>query len=261
MNNTWITFLNGILKMPGAKINRESFLRKTFKDLPEEKIRMCISDSPVMVLPPALIDRVASSIINSHAAKVTAISTVSGIPGGLALLATIPADMANYYYHIVSVGQKLGYLYGFPDMVDDKGKLTPDGEIMLTAFIGVMNKVQIANELIRKIATEMAKRLSEETARRIAGNILSKQLISQAIETVATKLGTQITSKSAGRGISKAIPIVSGIICGGLTYATFKPQSKRLLKTLQSTAEVSRKLIPEPIEVPALTLDVKASSD
>ncbi|MDE6551788.1 MAG: hypothetical protein K2K98_02330 [Muribaculaceae bacterium] len=261
MNNTWITFLNGILKMPGAKINRESFLRKTFKDLPEEKIRMCISDSPVRVLPPALIDSAASSIINSHAAKVTAISTVSGIPGGLALLATIPADMANYYYHIVSVGQKLGYLYGFPDMVDDKGKLTPDGEIMLTAFIGVMNKVQIANELIRKIATEMAKRLSEETARRIAGNILSKQLISQAIETVATKLGTQITSKSAGRGISKAIPIVSGIICGGLTYATFKPQSKRLLKTLQATAEVSRKLIPEPIEVPALTLEIKVSGD
>lgn len=259
MNNTWITFLNGILKMPGAKINRESFLRKTFKDLPEEKIRMCISDSPVRVLPPVLIDKVASYIINSHAAKVTAISTVSGIPGGLALLATIPADLANYYYHIVSVGQKLGYLYGFPDMVDDKGKLTPDGEIMLTAFIGVMNKVQIANELIKKIATEMAKRMSEKTARRIAGNILSKQLVSHAIETIATKLGTQISSKSASRGISKAIPIVSGLICGGLTYATFKPQSKRLLKTLQANADVGGGLVIVANELPTLAADVKVS--
>ena len=235
MNNTWISFLNGILKMPGAKINRESFLRKTFKDLSEEEIMLCLAESPAQVIPAKEIEKAANSVINSHTAKVTTISTVSGIPGGLALLATIPADLANYYYHIVSVGQKLGYLYGFPDMVDDKGKLTPDGEIMLTAFIGVMNKVQIANELIKKLASEMAKRMSEETAKRIAGNILSKQIVSQAVETIATKLGTKITSKTAGRGISKAIPIVSGIICGGITYATFKPQSKRLLQALKDT--------------------------
>lgn len=235
MKNTWISFLNGILKMPGAKINRESFLRKTFSWLSEEEIRMCISESPAKVIPAADIEKAASSVINSHTAKVTTISTVSGIPGGFALLATIPADLANYYYHIVSVGQKLGYLYGFPDMVDDKGKLTPDGEIMLTAFIGVMNKVQMANELIKKIASEMAKRMSEETARRIAGNILSKQIVSQVVETIATKLGTKITSKTAGRGISKAIPIVSGIICGGITFATFRSQSKRLLQALKNT--------------------------
>ncbi len=234
MNNTWISFLNGILKMPGAKINRESFLRNTFKGLSEEKIMQCLTESPAKVIPAEEIDKAASSVINSHTVKVTAISTVSGIPGGLALLATIPADLANYYYHIVSVGQKLGYLYGFPDMVDNKGKLTPDGEIMLTAFIGVMNKVQMANELIKKIASEVAKRMSEETAKRIAGNILSKQIVSQAVETIATKLGTQITSKTAGRGISKAIPIVSGLICGGLTYATFKPQSKRLHQVLKA---------------------------
>ena len=235
MNNTWISFLNGILKMPGAKINRESFLRKTFKGLSEEEIMLCLAESPAKVIPAKEIEKAANSVINSHTAKVTTISTVSGIPGGLALLATIPADLANYYYHIVSVGQKLGYLYGFPDMVDDKGKLTPDGEIMLTAFIGVMNKVQIANELIKKLASEMAKRMSEETAKRIAGNILSKQIVSQAVEAIATKLGTKITSKTAGRGISKAIPIVSGIICGGITYATFKPQSKRLLQALKET--------------------------
>ena len=235
MNNTWISFLNGILKMPGAKINRESFLRKNFKGLSEEEIMLCLAESPAKIIPAKEIEQAANSVINSHTAKVTTISTVSGIPGGLALLATIPADLANYYYHIISVGQKLGYLYGFPDMIDEKGKLTPDGEIMLTAFIGVMNKVQIANELIKKLASEMAKRMSEETAKRIAGNILSKQIVSQAVETIATKLGTKITSKTAGRGISKAIPIVSGIICGGITYATFKPQSKRLLQALKET--------------------------
>ena len=121
MNNTWITFLNGILKMPGAKINRESFLRKTFKGLSEEEIMMCLAESPAKVIPAKEIEKAANSVINSHTAKVTTISTVSGIPGGLALLATIPADLANYYYHIVSVGQKLGYLYGFPIWLMTKG--------------------------------------------------------------------------------------------------------------------------------------------
>lgn len=239
MNSIWTSLLNGVLGMPGAKINRETFLHKTFSHLSAEELQRCLDESPSTVIPQEKIEKAASSVINSHTAKVTALSTISGIPGGLAMIATIPADLANYYYHVVLVGQKLGYLYGFPDMVDDRGRLTQDGEIMLTAFIGVMNKVEIANELIRKIASEVAKRMSEETARRIAGNILSKQIISQAIEAISTKLGAKITAKSTGRGLSKAIPFVSGLISGGLTLATFKPQAKRLHEALKKTVDRS----------------------
>ncbi len=235
MNATWISFLNNILKMPGAKIDREAFLRKTFGDLPENEMEICVEESPVKVIPPEEIKKKASSIIKAHTLKVTAISAASGIPGGLAMLATIPADLANYYYHIISIGQKLGYLYGFPDMIGDDGRLTRDGEIMLTAFIGVMNKVQMANELIKKITIELSKRLSEETAIRVAGNLLSKQIVSQAVETIASKLGTEITSKTAARGLTKAIPFVSGLICGGITYATFKPQAERLHDSLRKS--------------------------
>lgn len=233
MNTTWTSFLNGILKMPGAKINRESFLRKTFSGLPDEKIKMCVAESPVKVVPIPVIEKAASSVINFHTSRVTTLSALAGIPGGLAMIATIPADVANYYYHVASVGQKLGYLYGFPDMIDDRGNLTQDGEIMLTAFIGVMNKVEMANTLIKKLAVEMTKRLSEETAVRVAGNILSKQIVSQAVEVIARKLGTQIAAKNVGRGIAKAIPLISGAICGGITYATFKPQAKRLHEALK----------------------------
>lgn len=233
MDTKWTSFLNGILKMPGAKINRESFLRKTFSRLPDEKIKMCVAESPVKVVPIPVIEKAASSVINFHTSRVTTLSALAGIPGGLAMIATIPADVANYYYHVASVGQKLGYLYGFPDMIDDRGNLTQDGEIMLTAFIGVMNKVEMANTLIKKLAVEMTKRLSEETAVRVAGNILSKQIVSQAVEVIARKLGTQIAAKNVGRGIAKAIPLISGAICGGITYATFKPQAKRLHEALK----------------------------
>lgn len=233
MNTTWISFLNGILKMPGAKIDRESYLRKTFRGLSEEEIKICVTDSPVKVVPATVIEKAANTVIRSHTAQVTTLSAITGIPGGLAMVAMIPADVANYYYHVVIVGQKLAYLYGFPDMIDERGNLTGDGKIMLTAFIGVMNKVEMANKLIQKIAVEMTKRMSEETAVRVAGNILSKQIVAQAVEVIARKLGTQIAAKNVGRGVAKAIPIVSGIICGGLTYASFKPQAKRLHEALK----------------------------
>ena len=238
MNESWISFLRGILKMPGAKINRTAFLSKVFKDLPEDKLDMCISESPIKAVPYAVIEKKANSVIDAHTVKATAISTAAGIPGGFAVLASIPADLANYYYHVVSVGQKLGYLYGFPDMVDNRGNLTKDGEIMLTAFIGVMNRVTLANELVKKLEVERGRRITDETITRIAGNILSKQIVAQGVEAVAKKLGTQITAKTAGRTITKAIPIVSGLICGGVTYATFRTQAKRLHQSLTTNATV-----------------------
>ncbi len=233
MNSTWLSFLNGILKMPGAKINREKFLRETLKGISANDMATCISESPVKVIPVSKLESIADSLISSHTTKVTTLSAISGIPGGLAIIATIPADLANYYYHVVAIGQKLGYLYGFPDMIDTHGNLTKDGEIMLTAFIGIMNKVTMANELIKKIAVEISKRISEETATKVAQNILSKQIVSQSVEVVARKLGTQVTAKTASRGLSKAIPFVSGIICGVLTYSTFRPQANRLHEALK----------------------------
>ncbi|MDE5846461.1 MAG: hypothetical protein K2H71_03845 [Muribaculaceae bacterium] len=236
MNDIWSSFLNRILGIPGAKINREAYLRKTFSHLSDSEIRRCLSESPAKVVSMAEIEDAASRAINSHTNKATAISAISGIPGGLAMAVAIPADVANYYFHVVAVGQKLGYLYGFPDMVDDRGKLTSDGEIMLTAFIGVMNKVEVAKELVKKIAVEAAKRISEETAIRIVGNIFSKQLMAQAIETVSTKLGTQIAAKGAARGLYKVLPFVSSVICGSITYATFKSQAKRLHEELKNNS-------------------------
>ena len=33
----------------------------------------------------------------------------------------------------------------------------------------------------------------------------------------------------------KAIPVVGGVVCGGITYATFKPCCDRLKKSLRDT--------------------------
>ncbi len=236
MDEKWISFLKNILKIPGAKVNRVAFLKKEFGNLSLEEMQVCVNESPVKVVPLETIDQHAKALINSHTFKVSTLSAISGIPGGFAMIAAIPADLANYYYHVVCIGQKLGYLYGYPDMIDDNNRLTPEGEILLTAFIGVMNKVEVANQLIKRLAVEISERVGSEVATRVVANIFSKQLLSQGIETVARKLGTQIASKGASRGLSKAIPVISGVICGGLTYATYRSQAKRLQEALKQNA-------------------------
>lgn len=45
------------------------------------------------------------------------------MPGGFAMAATIPVDIAQYYGYMLRATQKLLYLYGFPEIgVTEKGK-------------------------------------------------------------------------------------------------------------------------------------------
>ena len=73
--------------------------------------------NPVEVISKDRIDALVNACINNHTAKVTAISAAAGIPGGLAMAATIPGDMAQYYWHTFVLAQKLAYLYGIPDFL------------------------------------------------------------------------------------------------------------------------------------------------
>lgn len=236
MNTTWTRFLRGILRIPGAKVNREEFLRTSFNKAPVYITDRIVELGPQAVMTPESIARKAQSIIRNHTLTASAISAASGIPGGLGMLATIPADLANYYYHVVNVGQKLGYLYGWPDMLDEDENLTEQGEIALTAFIAVMNKMTMAQELIKLVAEETAKRISGKTATKVAGKLLSKQIVSQMAEAVAERLGHRITAKTGGKFITRAVPVLSGVLCGTITYVTFRKQALRLQRELQAGA-------------------------
>ena len=52
------------------------------------------------------IDKIADSIIQNERLKVSGISAALGAPGGAAMAATIPADIAQYYGCLLRVAQK-----------------------------------------------------------------------------------------------------------------------------------------------------------
>lgn len=113
------------LRIPGICIKRDEFLRSEFiKDYPQEVIEDAIAYNPAHAgITPQEIEKYANEVIKYERNCVSGISAALSTPGGVAMAATIPADIAQYYGYMLRVTQKLLYLYGFPEIdVTEKGK-------------------------------------------------------------------------------------------------------------------------------------------
>lgn len=227
---TWNKIMGAALSMPGVKVDRDNFLRKELKSYcSAEQLNRAIESRPINGVSKEVIDTIANACINSHTTKVTTISTIAGIPGGLAMIGTIPADLAQYYWHVFVLAQKLAYLYGFPDLRDEEGNLTDTATDMLTLFVGVMMGAAAANQAISGLAKEFAK----QVIKRLPRKALTKTVYYPIIKQVAKWIGVNVTKSSFAKGLGKVIPVLGGIISGGLTLASFRPSAKRLQHKLQ----------------------------
>lgn len=160
-NNNFEKILHSAREMPGIRINRDSFLRKELsKYFDEGVVEKAIATNPAQAgLSLKNLEQITKACINYETAKVTAISAAAGIPGGFGMLATVPADIAQFFGHIVRVLQKLVYLYGWQEMFrGDEDGLDDETSNQLTLFIGVMFGVNAANVVIGKIAKSAALR-------------------------------------------------------------------------------------------------------
>lgn len=225
----WNNILAAAMKMPGVKVNRKDFLTEKLRPYLEEKeLLIAVNSNPTSKVSRELLDKIADSVISHHTWLVTGTSVAAGIPGGFAMFGTIPADTIQYYWHTLVLAQKLGYLYGWPDLTDEDGKLTEESTDVLTLFIGVMSGVAAAGKAIGQIADN----LSKVVVKRLPRMALTKNVIYRVVKQVAGWLGVKVTKDSFSKGLSKVIPFLGGGISGALTYATFKPQANRLKKEL-----------------------------
>ena len=144
------------LRIPGIKIKREEFLRKElFKRYPQEVIDIAVAESPMKAkIPVKEIDKIADEIIKFERNCVSGISAALGVPGGWAMVATIPADIAQYYGYLLRATQKLLYLYGFPEIdTEEEGNKFDDGTMnTLIICFGVMYGTAGANNALKAMA-------------------------------------------------------------------------------------------------------------
>lgn len=144
--------------------------------------------------------------------------------------ATIPADVLQYYGHILALSQKLAYLYGYGDFLGSEEKLSDEAIGILTIFIGVGSGAEGTNKALRAIAEKATKNVAEKVARQT----LTKTTYYPIIKKIASYIGIKITKDSFAKGISKVVPIVGAATSGGLTYITFKIMARKIDRAMNN---------------------------
>lgn len=224
------------LKVPGVKVNREKFLRKELaRHCSEDVIDKAVNETPAIAgIDSDLIDKLVDETIKFERNAVSGISAALGMPGGAAMVATIPADIAQYYGYMLRAAQKMMYFYGFPELDTSGDGVNIDTETInsLTVCLGIMYGVANANIALKAMAKALATGVEKQLMRRA----LTKGTIYPIVKSVAKWFGKRMTKEIFSGFFKKAIPVVGGIVGGGLTYATFKPCCNRLKKTLCDTS-------------------------
>lgn len=220
-------------KLPGVRINRAVYLRAAFKrHCTDEQIRRAIDESPAAAgISPEILTAVANTSIRYETSKATGLSTLSGIPGGLFMFTTVPADMAQYVGHMLRIAQKLAYVYSWPDLFGESGEEIDEAtEGILTLFVGVMVGVQLAQGGVSKVSAM----ISAQVLKKLPQQALTKGAIYPIVKKVAGFLGVSMTKTLFASGVAKAVPVIGAVISGGLTLTTFLPMAKKLQRHLAS---------------------------
>lgn len=223
------------VKTPGVHVTRASYLQKElFKNYPQKVIEKAIETTPAQAgISPDEIDKIADDVIAFERNCVSGISAALGMPGGWAMVATIPADIVQYYGYTLRAVQKLLYLYGFPEIdADEEGIKLDSGTInSIILCLGVMNGVAGANNAIKA----MAKAFATGVEKKLLNAALAKGTFYPLVKSILKWFGIKLNKSLFAGFFKKAIPVVGGVIGGGITFLSFKPCCYRLKDALQDT--------------------------
>jgi hypothetical protein len=222
-------------KTPFVKINRSTFLKSEFsKNFSNTVIDDAITYNPAHAnIPPKDIDKIANEVIKYERNCVSGISAALGAPGGVVMVATIPADIIQYYGYMLRAIQKLLYLYGFPELSIEENDHVLDSETMniMILCLGVMYGSAAANNAIKTIS----KALATGVEKKLLNAALTKGTIYPIVKQVATWFGKSMTKEIYAGFFKKSIPVVGGVIGGGITFVTFESSCKLLKNSLKDT--------------------------
>lgn len=216
------------VQIPGVKVDRRKFLAEQFVSK-SNNIEEIIEKGPVEAgVSREDINYLAQKLIMSRTTQSSIASFVTGIPGGLAMAATIPADVLQFFGMSLRLAQELSYLYGAQDLWND-GKLDDEKiRSQLILYCGVMFGVSGAVSGVRVLSTQIAK----TTLKKLPQKALTKTFWYPIIKKIANFIGVHLTKKTFAQGVSKAVPVIGGVISGGINFASMMPMANKLNETL-----------------------------
>ncbi len=228
----WLRVLRAALRVPGVRVDRRQFLLEQLTlRCGEEAALAAVETRPVLAgIERAQLDRIAEGVISKHVSTATVISFGTGLPGGWWMLATVPTDVAQFYAQAIILAQKLAYLYGWPDLMEEDLALDDETLLKITVFVGVMMGSARAASALSNLAQKVAQRVAVEAPERAFATHGLFALVQQ----IAKWIGIRLTKSSFRRFVAKAIPLLGGALSGGLTYISFRPMAMKLQRHLQS---------------------------
>jgi hypothetical protein len=224
---TTLQTIGAVSKLPIVRVDRDAFLRKQFASSPH--LDVILAQGPQAVFTTDALRRRASSLIKMSAAKSSAVSFASGLPGNPAIMvAAGGADVAQYFGFAINLAQQIAYLFGEDDLFDGGGELSEAAQIRVIAYLGAMFGAAGAAALV----SQTSKVAGANLGKKVAAKALTKTAWYPMVKKVGALVGKQVTKKTVEKTITKAVPVVGGVVSGGLTYVTFRPMGHRLADVL-----------------------------
>ena len=220
------------LKIPKVKVDRAEFLSSAFA---KEGIlvRQIVEEGPVACdYSDIELDDMAEKLILRRTSESSAMSFAAGIPGGLAIAATIPADTLQFFAMSLRMAQELAYLYGAKDFWACEGE---DGTLVryqLICSLGAMFGVEGSAAATRLLSSHLALRAVGGTPQRAT----TRAFWDPIVKRISKELTLRLTTDTASKGVAKLIPVIGGLFSGGMTFFAMRPMGKKLYDVLSTAA-------------------------
>ena len=217
-------FIASLAKIPMVHVDREQFLRQVFKS--SEYIDTIIEKGPLAVYTVDSVRKKANEIINATTKKSSFASFVSGLPSSIVTMAASgSADVTQYFLFALNLAQKIAYLFNEDEIfASANGNISEESQVRMVSYLGAMLGVNGATSLIAKTSQKMGASIGKQVTKQA----LTKTAWYPLFKKIASSLGYQVTKNTVGKIIEKSVPILGGVLSGGITYLTFKPMGSKL---------------------------------
>ncbi|KDA51647.1 hypothetical protein L963_1081 [Leuconostoc mesenteroides subsp. cremoris T26] len=239
-----LNVINESLKLPFIKVDRTDFLTKTFSNEIDDMPKL-LREGPQAFFAKEDLDHIASNVIKSNVLQSSSISFASGLPGGIAIAATIPADMAQFYGYSLKLAQEISYVYGYQNIWANQGELTEDAKNTLILYLGIMFGVSSAGSTIRILSNKLA----IQALKQLPNKTLTKHLYFTILKKVLAIFGTKLTKATFAKGVSKVIPVVGGVLSGSMNYLALKPMANKLKVELGKSINYTQQDFEQDIKI------------
>lgn len=227
------TIISSAVQVPGVKVSRESFLAETFKKQPASVMSQILAVGPIEAgcCTRDQLKSIAKSLVNKRTLQSGGVSFMAGLPGGLVMAATIPADTLQFFAVALRLAQEVSYLYGAEDLWTNGALDHERVQSQLILYCGVMFGASGATATVKVLSSSLAK----QALKKLPQKALTKTFYYPIVKAVAKAVGARMTKDIFAKGVSKAVPIIGGFVSGGITLASMLPMGMRLVNTLDES--------------------------